>query len=61
MEGDLGRALSPAEVMFIVVLDISDVGGEGGGGKQCSRWVVGNRPLPGESGGFRRPCPPRPW
>lgn len=31
MEGDLGRALSPAEVMFIVVWDISDVRGEGGG------------------------------
>lgn len=61
MEGDLERALSPAEVMFIVVWDISDVRGEGGGGKQCSRWVVGKQPLPGESSGFRRPCPPCPW
>lgn len=57
MEGDLEKVLSLAELMLIVVLDISDVSGEGRG-NQYSRGVVGTRPLPGESSGVRKPQPP---
>ena len=39
MDGDLEKALSLAEDV-ILVLEISNVGGEGRGRKQDSRWAV---------------------